>query len=258
MSAASALKMSYAGITKGTQAIGAAMMLAAMRAGSAEALFEELAIQPEGNAGLVQAQLPMMPREGLSMGRGNAGDRRLRRRGPCRARALRRRRAFLRAHRRGFCRRQEGHGRAQGVFGKGSERCLTLERGVLKLFTPASPRRARCDRRAPSKSATWTSFDSESRTETDCALRLAKTSPSRRASAGRKPFERLVEQQHAPAGHERARQRHHLLLAAGEFERAPVANARHLRHDGENPVEPLARRRKALRPSSAAGCSVRP
>src|SRR6202011_1526914 len=38
MSAASALKMSYAGITKGTQAIGAAMMLAATRAGSADAL----------------------------------------------------------------------------------------------------------------------------------------------------------------------------------------------------------------------------
>jgi putative dehydrogenase len=42
MSAASALKMSYAGITKGTQAIGAAMMLAAARAGSADALFDEL------------------------------------------------------------------------------------------------------------------------------------------------------------------------------------------------------------------------
>ncbi len=42
MSAASALKMSYAGITKGTQAIGAAMMLAASRAGSADALFAEL------------------------------------------------------------------------------------------------------------------------------------------------------------------------------------------------------------------------
>ena len=35
LSAASALKMSYAGITKGTQAIGAAMMLAAIRAGAA-------------------------------------------------------------------------------------------------------------------------------------------------------------------------------------------------------------------------------
>jgi len=35
LSAASALKMSYAGITKGTQAIGAAMMLTAARAGTA-------------------------------------------------------------------------------------------------------------------------------------------------------------------------------------------------------------------------------
>ncbi|MFZ3338745.1 MAG: DUF1932 domain-containing protein [Xanthobacteraceae bacterium] len=42
MSAASALKMSYAGITKGTQAIGAAMMLAAMRSGSADDLLAEL------------------------------------------------------------------------------------------------------------------------------------------------------------------------------------------------------------------------
>src|ERR1700728_1644959 len=42
LSAGSALKMSYAGITKGTQAIGAAMMLAASRAGSADELFKEL------------------------------------------------------------------------------------------------------------------------------------------------------------------------------------------------------------------------
>ncbi len=42
LSTASALKMSYAGITKGTQAIGAAMMLAASRAGTADHLFNEL------------------------------------------------------------------------------------------------------------------------------------------------------------------------------------------------------------------------
>jgi len=40
--AASALKMSYAGITKATQAIAAAMMLTAIRGGSAPALFDEL------------------------------------------------------------------------------------------------------------------------------------------------------------------------------------------------------------------------
>ena len=42
LSAASAVKMSYAGITKGTQALGAAMMLAAVRGGSADALLAEL------------------------------------------------------------------------------------------------------------------------------------------------------------------------------------------------------------------------
>ncbi len=40
---ASALKMAYAGITKGTIALGAAMLLAARRAGADEALIEELA-----------------------------------------------------------------------------------------------------------------------------------------------------------------------------------------------------------------------
>lgn len=43
LTAASALKMSYAGITKGLTALGAAMMLAATRGGSADALKAELA-----------------------------------------------------------------------------------------------------------------------------------------------------------------------------------------------------------------------
>jgi len=43
LTAASALKMSYAGITKGLTALGAAMTLAATRGGSAEALKAELA-----------------------------------------------------------------------------------------------------------------------------------------------------------------------------------------------------------------------
>lgn len=42
LTAASALKMSYAGITKGLTALGAAMMLAATRGGSADALKAEL------------------------------------------------------------------------------------------------------------------------------------------------------------------------------------------------------------------------
>jgi 3-hydroxyisobutyrate dehydrogenase-like beta-hydroxyacid dehydrogenase len=60
-SAASALKMSYAGITKGTQAIGAAMMLAATRAGSAAALFEELSFSQKEMLALLEQQLALMP-----------------------------------------------------------------------------------------------------------------------------------------------------------------------------------------------------
>jgi putative dehydrogenase len=61
LSAASALKMSYAGITKGTQALGAVMMLAATRGGTAEALFAELqASQPQMLAWLKRS-LAMMP-----------------------------------------------------------------------------------------------------------------------------------------------------------------------------------------------------
>ena len=61
MSAASALKMSYAGITKGTQAIGAAMMLAATRAGSADALFKELQGSQKEMLAWFQRALAAMP-----------------------------------------------------------------------------------------------------------------------------------------------------------------------------------------------------
>jgi putative dehydrogenase len=61
LSAASALKMSYAGITKGTQAVGAAMMLAAIRGGSADALYEELAFSQNAALKQFKQQLPMMP-----------------------------------------------------------------------------------------------------------------------------------------------------------------------------------------------------
>ena len=60
-SAASALKMSYAGITKGMQAIGAAMMLAATRAGSADDLFAELQSSQKEMFGWLKRQLTMMP-----------------------------------------------------------------------------------------------------------------------------------------------------------------------------------------------------
>jgi len=61
MSAASALKMSYAGITKGTQAIGAAMMLAAVRAGSADDLLAELQTSQKQLFPWLKRQLELMP-----------------------------------------------------------------------------------------------------------------------------------------------------------------------------------------------------
>ena len=58
--AASALKMSYAGITKGFTALGAAMILAATRGGSAEALKAELAESQPALLGYLSRQLPSM------------------------------------------------------------------------------------------------------------------------------------------------------------------------------------------------------
>jgi L-threonate 2-dehydrogenase len=61
LSAASALKMCYGGINKGTQALGAAMMLAAVRSGSADALFEELSFSQKEMLAQFKQQLPKMP-----------------------------------------------------------------------------------------------------------------------------------------------------------------------------------------------------
>ena len=60
LTAASALKMSYAGITKGFAALGAAMMLAAMRGGSAETLKAELAESQPALLGYLSRQVPSM------------------------------------------------------------------------------------------------------------------------------------------------------------------------------------------------------
>ena len=57
---ASALKMSYAGITKGFTALGAAMFLAATRNGSAEALKAELAESRPDLLGYLTKQIPSM------------------------------------------------------------------------------------------------------------------------------------------------------------------------------------------------------
>jgi hypothetical protein len=61
MSAASALKMSYAGITKGTQALGAAMLLAATRAGTADGLFAELQGSQPHILAWLKRNLTLMP-----------------------------------------------------------------------------------------------------------------------------------------------------------------------------------------------------
>src|ERR1700729_4454297 len=53
--------MSYAGITRGTQAIGAAMMLAATRAGSADALFAELSSSQKEMFAWFKRGLALMP-----------------------------------------------------------------------------------------------------------------------------------------------------------------------------------------------------
>jgi L-threonate 2-dehydrogenase len=61
--AASALKMSYAGITKGFTAVAAAMVLGATRAGSAEALYKELELsQPQFLAWLGRAVPRIYPK----------------------------------------------------------------------------------------------------------------------------------------------------------------------------------------------------
>src|SRR5262249_53222991 len=61
LTAASALKMSYAGITKGTQALGAAMMLAATRGGSSDPLLAELKVSQPHLLPWLYRSLSVMP-----------------------------------------------------------------------------------------------------------------------------------------------------------------------------------------------------
>jgi 3-hydroxyisobutyrate dehydrogenase-like beta-hydroxyacid dehydrogenase len=60
LTAASALKMSYAGITKGFTALGSSMMLAATREGAAQALRAELAESRPDLLGYLSRQVPDM------------------------------------------------------------------------------------------------------------------------------------------------------------------------------------------------------
>jgi L-threonate 2-dehydrogenase len=59
--AASAMKMSYAGITKGFTALRAAMMLAATRAGTADALLAEMTVSQPALLKWLTTQMPKMP-----------------------------------------------------------------------------------------------------------------------------------------------------------------------------------------------------
>lgn len=58
--AASAMKMSYAGITKGFTALGAAMMLAATKAGTADALVAEMGVSQQALLKWLVTQMPKM------------------------------------------------------------------------------------------------------------------------------------------------------------------------------------------------------
>ena len=59
--AASAMKMSYAGITKGFTALSATMMLAATRAGTADALIAEMKVSQPALLKWLTPQMPKMP-----------------------------------------------------------------------------------------------------------------------------------------------------------------------------------------------------
>jgi len=61
LTAASAMKMSYAGITKGTQALASVMLLAATRADTADALFAELSGSQAPMLAWLKRSLAMMP-----------------------------------------------------------------------------------------------------------------------------------------------------------------------------------------------------
>ena len=100
--AASAVKCSYAALTKGTQALGVALILGAMRAGVAEPLRQELETSQPHLFSYLERQYPEHVPQGLSLGRRDGGDRRASGLGRARrARDLSRHGAALRASRQG-------------------------------------------------------------------------------------------------------------------------------------------------------------
>ena len=74
--AASAVKMAYAGWTKGTAALLLAIRELARAEGVEEALLEEWDLVAAGAARPLPARRPLGRREGLALGRGDGGDRR--------------------------------------------------------------------------------------------------------------------------------------------------------------------------------------
>ena len=73
--AASAIKMSFGGITKGLIAIGSAMILAAHRAGVSDALHAELAASQPAVLAYLDAHGARHVSEGVSLGRRDGRDR---------------------------------------------------------------------------------------------------------------------------------------------------------------------------------------
>jgi 3-hydroxyisobutyrate dehydrogenase-like beta-hydroxyacid dehydrogenase len=98
--AASALKMSYAGITKGLTALGAAMMLGATRGRRRRGALRRACSKPTGAAAMVLAPNPGDVSEGISLGGRDAGDRRVSARRSRRRRDVSRGGVALRASRR--------------------------------------------------------------------------------------------------------------------------------------------------------------
>ena len=81
LSAASAMKMSYAGITKGTQALGCGDDAGSDPGRIGRCPVRRIEIEPAADPCLAQAQPRAHAAEGLSLDRGDARDRRFRRRG---------------------------------------------------------------------------------------------------------------------------------------------------------------------------------
>ena len=115
LTAASALKMSYAGITKGFTALGAAMMLAATRGETAAGAESGACRKPAGAARLADAADAEHVFQGLSLGGRTRRDFRFCRQGSRRALYAGRRCPHVCAHGRGLRRRAKGSGHAGQV-----------------------------------------------------------------------------------------------------------------------------------------------